>query len=212
MAQKGTLTIISGFSGVGKGTIVRELLKRYGGYALSVSMTTRAPREGEENGIAYHFVTREEFEEGIGRDGFLEYARYGVNYYGTPRAFVEEMIEAGRDVILEIEYQGALKVKEKMPEANMIYVVAPSARTVMERLIGRGTESREEVARRMRAAVEEADHIKEYDYLLVNDDLDEAVETAHRLIQCGRLKTAANTEKIDAIKAELSELAESGTL
>ena len=128
MNKKGILIVVSGFSGAGKGTIMKELLKQYDNYALSISATTREPRPGEEEGREYFFKTVEEFEKMIAKDELIEYARYVDNYYGTPRAYVEEQLEAGKDVILEIEIQGALKVKEKFPETLLLFVTPPTAK------------------------------------------------------------------------------------
>ena len=139
MEQKGILMVLSGFSGAGKGTLIKELLKKYDHYALSVSMTTRSPREGEREGVEYFFTDREHFEETIRRDGLLEYASYCGNYYGTPRAYVEEQLAAGNNVILEIEIQGALKIKERFPESLLIFVTPPSGAELKARLERRGT-------------------------------------------------------------------------
>ena len=141
MNEKGILIVVSGFSGSGKGTIMRELLKKYDNYALSVSATTRAPRPGEEEGREYFFKSTEEFEKMIAKDELIEYARYVDNYYGTPRVYVEEQLEAGKDVVLEIEIQGALKVKEKFPDTLLLFVTPPSAQELRSRLVGRGTET-----------------------------------------------------------------------
>ena len=125
MREKGILIVVSGFSGSGKGTIMKELLKQYDNYALSISATTRNPRPGEEDGREYFFKTVEDFEKMIAKEELIEYARYVDNYYGTPRAYVEEQLEAGKDVILEIEIQGALKVKEKFPDTLLLFVTPP---------------------------------------------------------------------------------------
>ncbi|MFW5670296.1 MAG: guanylate kinase, partial [Acetivibrio ethanolgignens] len=140
MSKKGILTIISGFSGAGKGTLVKELVKKYD-YKLSISATTRSPRQGEEHGREYFFLTRDEFESMIEDNQLLEWAEYVGNYYGTPKAYVEEQLELGNHVILEIEIQGALKVKEQCPDALLLFVTPPSAQVLKERLIGRGTEN-----------------------------------------------------------------------
>lgn len=182
MSKKGIIAIISGFSGAGKGTVVAELVKRYG-YAISVSATTRAPREGEVEGINYFFKTKEEFEQMIHNDELIEYAQYIDNYYGTPKEYVLEQVAAGKDVLLEIEMQGALKVKEKFPEVSLIFVTPPSAAGLRERLINRGTESMEVIDKRLARAKEECAYMKEYDYIVVNDDLEECVEQMHRLLQ-----------------------------
>ena len=138
MREKGILIVVSGFSGSGKGTIMKELLKQYDNYALSISATTRNPRPGEEDGREYFFKTVEDFEKMIAKEELIEYARYVDNYYGTPRAYVEEQLEAGKDVILEIEIQGALKVKEKFPDTLLLFVTPPSAEELKSRLVGRG--------------------------------------------------------------------------
>ena len=140
MNQRGILIVVSGFSGAGKGTLMKELMKRYEEtYALSVSATTRNPREGEVDGREYFFKTTEEFEKMIAKEELIEYARYVENYYGTPRTYVEQQLEAGKDVILEIEIQGALKVKERFPDTLLLFVTPPSAKELRRRLVGRGT-------------------------------------------------------------------------
>ena len=152
MKHRGILIVVSGFSGAGKGTLMKELLKTYDNYALSVSMTTRKPRPGEEEGKSYFFVDKDTFEETIAKDGLIEYASYCGNYYGTPREYVEACLDNGRDVILEIEIQGALKVKEKFPEALLLFIMPPSAEELKRRLEGRGTESEEVICQRIARA------------------------------------------------------------
>ena len=176
MREKGILIVVSGFSGSGKGTIMKELLKQYDNYALSISATTRNPRPGEEDGREYFFKTVEDFEKMIAKEELIEYARYVDNYYGTPRAYVEEQLEAGKDVILEIEIQGALKVKEKFPDTLLLFVTPPSAEELKSRLVGRGTETMDVIEFRMNRAKEEALEMDQYDYLIINDDLQECVE------------------------------------
>lgn len=182
MSKRGIIAVISGFSGAGKGTVVAELVKRYG-YAISVSATTRAPREGEIEGKSYFFKTREEFEKMIHNEELIEYAQYVGNYYGTPKEYVLEQIKQGKDVLLEIEMQGALKVKEKFPEVSLIFVTPPSAAELRERLVNRGTESMDVIDKRLARAKEECAYMKEYDYIVVNDDLEGCVEQMHRLLQ-----------------------------
>ena len=165
--SRGVLVVVSGFSGAGKGTIMKSLMAKYDNYALSVSATTRSPRPGEEDGREYFFRTREEFEEMIRQDQLIEYAQYVENYYGTPRTYVEEQLAAGRDVILEIEIQGARKIKKKFPEAVLVFVTAPSMAELKGRLVGRGTESQEVIRQRLARAAKEAEGVEEYDYLLV---------------------------------------------
>ncbi|MCI5510465.1 MAG: guanylate kinase [Eubacterium sp.] len=206
MSKKGCLVIISGFSGAGKGTVVRELTTRYDNYALSISATTRAPRQGEENGREYFFKTREEFEELIRQDALYEYAQYVSNFYGTPKAYVQQQLDAGKDVILEIEVQGALNVKAKNPEALLLFVTPPSAQELKRRLIGRGTETLEVINERMARASEEALLMDRYDYLIINDKLEECTETIHQLVQREHLRMSANLDMVEKIKKELEEM------
>ena len=160
MNQRGILIVVSGFSGAGKGTLMKELMKRYEEtYALSVSATTRNPREGEVDGREYFFKTTEEFEKMIAKEELIEYARYVENYYGTPRTYVEQQLEAGKDVILEIEIQGALKVKERFPDTLLLFVTPPSAKELRRRLVGRGTETMEVIESRLARAVEESEYM-----------------------------------------------------
>ncbi len=175
--------MISGFSGTGKGTLVKRLLQEYDNYSLSVSRTTRSPREGEIDGVDYIFSTDEEFRRLIDENGFIEYAGYVGNYYGTPRAFVERQLAAGKDVLLEIEMQGALKIKEQYPDAFLIFVLPPSFRELKERLTSRGTESAEVIEKRMARARDEIKYIEYYDCLLVNDELEQCVKKLHEKIQ-----------------------------
>ena len=175
MNQQGILVVVSGFSGAGKGTLMKELLKRYDNYALSVSATTRQPREGEKDGEDYFFVSREYFQQMIEDGRLVEYAQYVNHYYGTPRDYVEKKMAEGKDVILEIEIQGALKVKKRFPDALLIFVTPPSAGELRRRLVGRGTETIEVINARLRRAAEEASGMEAYDYLLINDEIDKCV-------------------------------------
>lgn len=208
MEQKGLLIVISGFSGAGKGTLVKALLRKYDSYALSVSMTTRAPREGERDGVEYFFTTKERFEESIRQDGLIEYAPYCGNYYGTPRAYVEEQMGAGKNVILEIEIQGALKIKKKFPESLLIFVTPPSAGELKRRLEGRGSESPEAIAKRLARATEESKGIEAYDYIVVNDELDECVEEVHMLVDAARKAPARRKKFIEEIREQLQDFRE----
>ena len=169
--KKGKLLIISGFSGVGKGTVVKYILDNYSDYKISISATTRSPSEGEVDGTHYHFLTTEKFEDMIKNNQLLEYANYVGNYYGTPRDFVEKNINEGNNVILEIETQGALQVKKMMPEAVMIFVLPPNADTLKERLVGRQTETMEVINKRLSKAAEETGVIDKYDYFVINDEI-----------------------------------------
>ena len=203
MNKEGILIVVSGFSGAGKGTIMKALLERYDNYALSISATTRDPRPGEEEGKAYLFKTTEEFEKMIAKDDLIEYAMYVGNYYGTPKAYVEEQLRAGKDVILEIEIQGALKVKEKFPNTLLLFVTPPSAEELRKRLEGRGTETQEVIDGRMKRAIEEAEYMDQYDYLVVNDELDVCVEEMHHLIQGEHERCFRNQTFIEHMKREL---------
>lgn len=206
MSKKGNLVIISGFSGAGKGTVVKGLMARYDCYALSVSATTRAPREGEVNGREYFFKTREEFEEMIRQDALYEYAQYVSNYYGTPKAYVQEQLDAGKDVILEIEVQGALKVKEKNPKALLLFVTPPSGEELKKRLQGRGTETEEVINERMRRAADESELMDRYEYLVINDQLEKCVEEVHQLIQRERFRMEQNQDMVTKLQNELKAM------
>ena len=203
MSERGILIVVSGFSGAGKGTIMKEIMRRYDNYALSISATTRKPRPGEEEGREYFFKTVEEFEKMIAKDELIEYARYVDNYYGTPRAYVEEQLEAGKDVILEIEIQGALKVKEKFPHTLLLFVTPPTAGELKSRLAGRGTETEDVIDFRMKRAKEEALGMDRYDYLLINDVVDECVEEMHQIIQGEHRRSFRNMAFIERMKEEL---------
>lgn len=171
--RHGNLFIISGPSGAGKGTLVNRLAHDIDDVWVSVSATTRAPRAGEVDGVNYYFVTEDRFREMIDHGELLEWARYSDHYYGTPRATVLQNMAAGKQVILEIEMQGAFQVKEKMPEAHMVFIEAPSLEELETRLRGRGTEDEEAIQKRLSTAKVELAHKMEYDIRLVNDDLDE---------------------------------------
>lgn len=204
MEKRGILLVVSGFSGAGKGTLMKELLRRYENYALSVSATTRKPREGEEEGREYFFKTREEFERMIAEGELIEHACYVGNYYGTPKAYVEQKLCEGQDVILEIEIQGARKVKEQFPDTVLLFVSPPGADELKRRLTKRGTESPEVIANRLNRAVQEAEGIEDYDYFVINDDLDACVEYVHRIVQCEHGRTSRCGEQIENIRRELT--------
>ena len=206
MNRQGILIVVSGFSGAGKGTIMKALTERYEGYALSVSATTRSPRPGEEDGKAYFFKSVEEFEKMIADGALIEYARYVSNYYGTPRSYVEEQLAAGHDVILEIEIQGALKVKKQFPNALLLFVMPPSAAELKERLVGRGTEALDVIQNRLRRAVEESKGIENYDYILINDQIEGCVERMHQLIQDHHSRTCNQTAFIEKMREELHKI------
>lgn len=204
LEKKGILIVVSGFSGAGKGTLMKELLKKYpDDYALSISATSRKPREGEQEGVEYFFKTREEFEKMIEEEELVEYAQYVGNYYGTPKAYVEEQLEAGKDVILEIEIQGASKIKEKFPQTVLMFVTPPSAEELKNRLVERGTEDMETIERRLSRAVEEAEGIEAYDYLVVNDILEICVEEMHQIISNEHTRISRNLPAIEQMREEL---------
>ncbi|CDD48666.1 guanylate kinase Gmk2 [Firmicutes bacterium CAG:534] len=206
MKHKGILIVVSGFSGAGKGTLMKQLVHTYDDYALSISMTTRSPRPGEEEGKEYFFVSRQEFEEKIAQNGLIEHACYCDNYYGTPRDYVEKQLEKGKDVILEIEIQGALEIKRKYPTALLLFVMPPSAAELRKRLEGRGTESPEVIAKRLKRAGEEAEGIEQYDFLVINDKLEECVQQMHELIRAAHYAPLRNEEMIQNMRKELREL------
>lgn len=206
MKNKGILAVVSGFSGAGKGTLMKALLQKYDNYALSISATTRSPREGEADGREYFFLTEEAFEEKIRKNELIEYARYVNHYYGTPRNYVEQKMAEGKDVILEIEIQGALKVKEQYPDAILLFVMPPNALTLKSRLTGRGTETEEVIDARLKRAADEAEGIEAYDYILINDDLDACVEQMHCLIQGQHCRVSQNLELIQQMRSQLKEL------
>lgn len=196
--SEGLLIVVSAPSGCGKGTILAEVLKN-DNFFYSVSATTRSPREGEVNGVNYHFLTREKFEELIGSDGVLEYAEYCGNYYGTPRQAVEDKLREGRDVILEIEVQGAMKIREKCPDAMFIFILPPSLDTLRQRLEKRGTETEEVIAKRVGEAAGEISKAYDYDYVIVNDDLQEAVDDFLTAVKAEKMTVKRSKAMIDSI-------------
>lgn len=206
MKRNGILVVVSGFSGAGKGTLMKRLLETYENYALSISMTTRLPRPGEESGREYFFVTREEFEDKIAEGGLIEYANYCGNYYGTPKEYVETKLSEGKDVILEIEIQGALKIKEQFPTALLLFVMPPTAEELKKRLVGRGTEAPEVIEKRLLRAAEEAEGIENYDYIVINDDLDICTRELHIMIDAAHNAPVRNEEFIENMRQELKIL------
>ena len=204
--NKGSLVVVSGFSGAGKGTLMKNLLAKYNNYALSISCTTRKPREGELDGREYFFKTKEEFEEMIKKDELVEYARYVDNYYGTPKEFVRSQLDAGKDVLLEIEIQGALKIKEKFPDAVLVFITPPSGEELKSRLIGRGTESPEVVEKRLQRAVQESEGVEAYDYILINDDIDTCTEKLHNLIRAQHERAAQHIDIIENVRKDLRRI------
>lgn len=201
MSKKGIIAIISGFSGAGKGTVVNELVRNYG-YAISISATTRKPREGEQEGINYFYKSREEFEAMIENNELIEYAEYVGNYYGTPKKYVFDKINEGIDVILEIEMQGALKVKKAFPEVSLVFITPPSYAELRKRLEGRGTEQQSVIDKRLARAVEECDYMDLYDYIVVNDELNKCVEDIHSLLQAVHFSRNNRRDFIENIKKD----------
>ena len=204
--NKGILVVISGFSGAGKGTLMKELLGTYDNYALSVSMTTRAPREGEVDGREYFFANKETFEEKIAQNGFIEYAEYCGNYYGTPRDYVEKQLSEGKDVILEIEIQGMRKVKQLFPDMLPLFVTPPSAKELERRLRSRGTETEEVIRKRLARAVQEAEGMEDYEYIVINDDLKTCVSEIHGIVQAAKRTPLRNMDFVNHVKDELENL------
>ena len=203
MKEKGLLLVISGFSGAGKGTVVKRLLELHNDYALSISATTRSPREGEQNGREYFFKSTEEFESMIDNSELIEYAKYVSNYYGTPKAYVEEQLEAGKNVILEIEIQGALNIKKMYPDAVLLFIMPPSAEELERRLVGRGTEDEATIKARLQRASDEAKGVENYNYIVINVKLDDCVEAIHSIVNSEKRKAVNNMSLINNIKEEL---------
>lgn len=202
--EQGTLYVISAPSGAGKTSLVAEMLRNDEKLGVSVSHTTRPMREGEQHGVNYHFVSRDEFEAMIGRGDFLEHADVFGNYYGTSQVWVRETLAKGRDVILEIDWQGAEQVRRLIPECVGIFIVPPSPEVLRERLTGRGTDAPEVVDRRLREAAEECSHAVEFDYLVVNDDFGAALQDLLAIVRGQRLRIAAQQVRYSNLLARLS--------
>lgn len=195
-SNKGLLIVVSGPSGAGKGTICKELLRNNSQINVSVSTTTRLPRVGEKDGINYFFINKNKFENMISNDEFLEYAKVYDNYYGTPKEYVIENMENGKDVLLEIDIVGALQVKERFKDAVFIFILPPSLEELKSRIVGRGTESVSDIEKRYGAAVSEIKQVIKYDYAVVNDDVATAVEDIESIMKAEKCKVLRNYEEI----------------
>lgn len=204
--KRGVLIVLSGPSGVGKGTVRKALFEEPDvDFQYSISMTTRHPRDGEVDGEDYFFATRDEFEQKIQDGEMLEYAEYVGNYYGTPKSFIDDSLAAGKDVLLEIEVQGALQVKEKMPEGAYIFLTPPDLQALKERLIMRGTEQPEVIERRVHAATKEIQMMANYDYAVVNNEVPLAVQRIKDIIKVERLRVNRVLPEYNAMIEELEE-------
>ncbi len=197
--DKGLLVVLSAPAGCGKDTVLAEVKKADGNVKQSISMTTRLPREGEKDGVDYYFTSQDDFENKIKEDGFLEYVKYGVNYYGTPKKTIEEMVDSGKTVILKIEVEGAGNVRKIYPDAVSIFIMPPSFSELSRRLKNRGTETEEDICRRLKIAEDEMQRAKEYNYIVINDDLSVCVNDVLSIIKAERLKYNNMQEKIEEI-------------
>ncbi len=202
--SRGNLFVVSGFSGSGKGTIM-DWFKKQDNYALSISCTSRMPRNGEIDGVHYYFISHEEFLKRVSEGYFLEHAIYVDKAYGTPLAFVEDNLAAGKDVLLEIEMQGALQVKETYPDTTLIFITPPSAEELKRRLTGRQTETADQIEKRLARAVDEGKYMEQYDYIVVNDDLDTCIKELDALMRSQKLRLSRNQEMVAHIKEDLKK-------
>ena len=206
MTKRGLLIVLSGPSGVGKGTVRAAIFsKGEQKFVYSISATTRKPRTGETDGVDYFFKTREEFEQMIQNKQLLEYAEYVGNYYGTPLEYVENTLASGKDVFLEIDVQGAIQVRELMPDGVFIFLTPPDLNELESRIVNRGTDSDEVIAKRMKTAREELELMKYYDYSVVNDTVDNAVQKIEAIIQTEHLRIVRNLDTIEELEEILEE-------
>ncbi len=196
MKNKGLMIVVSGPSGAGKGTICKALMEEHSDIEMSISATTREPRPGEIDGVHYHFMSEETFTEMRENDGFIEWANFCQHYYGTPKKRVEDFLAEGKDVILEIEVQGAMQVRSEYPEAVFVFVIPPSLEELKKRLTGRGTESPEVIAERLEKAKWECTFMERYNYIVINDTVDSATERLWSIIEAETIRTERNGEWI----------------
>ena len=197
--KKGQLIVISGPSGAGKGTICKEYMAKHPDTFLSVSVTERAPRPGEIDGVHYNFIDKDSFDKLIAEDGLIEWAKYGDNRYGSPKAPVVEAISQGRDVILEIEVVGAAKVKAQYPDGTYVFIAPPSLEELRSRLTGRNTETQEQIEKRLAKAESELERMPSYDYVVVNDSLEDAVKDIEDILSTARLRPSQQSELIEKL-------------
>lgn len=204
MNNEGLLIVVSGFAGTGKGTVMKKLLEKYDNYALSISATTRNPRPGEVDGREYFFKSVDEFKKMIDNNQLIEHACYVGNYYGTPREYVEGQMKSGNNVILEIEIQGALNIKKQYPQAVLLFMLPPNATVLKERLVGRGTETKEVIDKRLSRAYEESEGIENYDYVVVNNEVEQCADDINAIINSEKKKVAKNLVFINNMREDLS--------
>ena len=205
--MKGKLIVISGLSAAGKGTIAKAMIDRFDNYVLSISATTRDKRAGEIDGVHYFFVSKERFEEMIKNEELLEYAKYVDNYYGTPKKYVLDKLEEGKNVILEIEMQGALKVKEIYKDAILVFLLPKSAKIQKERLISRGRENETQIGERLKQGIIDATYAKKYDYVLVNNVLDDSISDMQKVVD-GTIDKNLKQKNLDILEKIVSDIRE----
>lgn len=203
--MKGKLLVISGLSAAGKGTIAKELVNRFDNYVLSVSATTREKRGNEVDGKDYFFISKDEFDKMIKGNEFLEYAQYVNNYYGTPKKYVEDMIDEGKNVILEIEMQGALQVKQIYDKAVLVFFIPKDAKTQRERLISRNRETLEQIEERIKQAIIDAKYAMHYDYIIVNEDLEESIRDMQKIVE-GKYDKSTNHKNLKILDNIVREI------
>lgn len=200
MNEKGVIAVVSGFAGTGKGTVMKKLVQEYDHYALSVSMTTRDPRPGEVDGREYFFTDEASFKKAVEEDRLIEHACYCGKYYGTPREYVDKKLSEGKDVLLEIEIQGALQIKERFPDSYLIFILPPSSDELVKRLRGRGTETEEQIINRLKRAGRESEGIEKYDAVVLNDDVAACAETIDLLIRAAKYRPSHNEAFIEEVR------------